>query len=222
MKSPNFPYEYFDEFIQKFILKKTSMFSLRPFQCDPKGLLILYEDRYWTLSEGGSKQVKFETLLDSLKHVLGWLDEVEFLNHAIWLWTYSKNQRFLPVDVRTLNMKVYVEKFSNFGFAEVGSDDVQDKSRGVLFCLYLISQLWDNKDCNSDQAIRNKLQSLMTMDIDLYSEDGSMVTNEITCIIKYKIGYHNHDISDLVIKPIMHIVDPEGFEPSAEHQITKE
>lgn len=221
MKIQGFPYEYFDEFVQTFILEKKSMFSLRPFQCDPKGLLILYEDRYWTLSEGGNKQVEFETIHNSLKHVLGWLDEVEFLNHAIWLWSFSNNQRSLPVDVRTCNMKAYGEKFTNFGFAEAGSDDVQDKSRGVLFCLYLISQLWEDKDCNSDQAIRNKLKSLMAIDVDLYSDDGSPVTNEKTCIIKYKIGYHNHDISDLVIRPIMHIVESEGFEPSAEQEIAK-
>lgn len=201
MKSQDFSYDFFDEFINTFILKKTSMFSSSSISTNPKDLLNIYEEKYWSLSEEDSKQVKFEVMLDSLKDVLKTLGNVELLNHAIWLWAYPNNKRSLPVDINGVSMDSYREKFTNNGVAGAGSGYVQYKTRGVLFCLYLISEVWENKVCNSEDTIKNVIKSKL--------KDDSSYKGE------YKIGNHSFDIPVLVRNLILHIVDPTNFEPIA-------
>lgn len=201
MKISDFPYEYFDEFINTFILKKTSMFSLSSISTNPKDLLNIYEEKYWSLSEEDSKQVKFEVMLDSLKDVLKTKGNVELLNHAIWLWAYPNNKRSLPISYENRINEKYKEKFTKEGVAGAGSGYVQYKTRGVLFCLYLISEVWENKVCDSEYTTKNVIKSKLK-DCSCYKG-------------KYKIGNHSFDIPVLVRNLILHIVDPTNFEPIA-------
>lgn len=201
MKIKGFPYEYFDEFIQKFIIEKKSMFSSSWISTNPKDFLNIYEEKYWSLSEEDSKQVKFEVMLDSIKDVLNTFSNLELLNHAIWLWAYPNNKRSLPFDIYPVNMDFYRKKFTNDGVAGAGSGYVQYKTRGVLFCLYLISQVWNSVVCDSEYATKNVIKSK------LKDSDGYKA--------KYKIENHTYNIPILVRNLILHIVDPKSFEPIA-------
>lgn len=200
MKIQGFPYKYFDEFINTFILKKTSMFSSSSISTNPKDLLNIYEEKYWSLSEEDSKQVKFEVMLDSLKDVLKTKGNVELLNHAIWLWAYPNNKRSLPISYENNIDEKYKEKFTNKGVAGAGSGYVQYKTRGVLFCLYLIDQVWENNECNSEDETKKVIKSILKEN-SCYKE-------------KYEIGNHSFGIPILVRNLLLHIVE-NIFEPIA-------
>lgn len=214
MKANEFPYKYFDDFIKSFILEHSSIFSSSPsspISTNPEKLLKSYEKQYWDLSEKDSKQVKFEEMLRSLQEVLKDFGNVEFLNHAIWLWAYPNNKKSEPIPFGGNNKgkKKENELFSSKGVAGAGSGYVQYKTRGVLYCLYLITKVWTDckcYNCTNSTSIKHSLKTFLL-------EDEYNISNAQP---------NTYKTPESVRNLLLHLISPDDFEPIAAQKDKKQ
>lgn len=194
MKSKGFPYEDFEKFVDKFLKEHDSSFSENPIESTPETLLKKYAEKYWELSNADKKQVKFEDeLLKELEHTLNESDK-EILNHAIWLWGYPNDRKTTPINIEGVTPYKNGDLFKRTGVASAGTGYVQYKTRGVLYCLYLIYSCWKTDDP------KTKLEEKIKDDI-----------NKDT----YEIEGNKYTIPKLVCNLLLHIVNNNKYEPIA-------
>ena len=194
MESKGFPYEDFNIFVNKFLIEHYSSFSENPIESTPETLLKKYAEKYWELSNEDQKQVKFEDeLLKELEHTLNESDK-EILNHAIWLWGYPNNRKTTPINIEGVTPYKNGDLFKRTGVASAGTGYVQYKTRGVLYCLYLIYSCWETDDP------KTKLEEKIKDDI-----------NKDT----YEIEGNKYTIPKLVCNLLLHIVNNNKYEPIA-------
>lgn len=222
MKRKGFPYENFDgidcegndkfpenNFIKTFLINKKSLFSgVELSSSSPADLLIAYCEKYNELSnkngEIDKKQVKFNDLLEGVKTTLNKAYNKEFLNHAIWLWAYPNNKKSEPIalsDDKEKN-KEYASLFKSIGVAGAGSGYVQYKTRGVLYCLYLITKAWtacECYNCTDSTSIKLSLRTFLL-------EDEYKISNGRTYVYKTPESVRNL---------LLHLISPDDFEAIA-------
>ena len=164
MEIKGFPYEDFEKFVDKFLKGHHSSFSEKEIKSTPETLLKKYAEKYWELSNADKKQVKFEEeLLKELEPTLNESDK-EILNHAIWLWGYPNNRRTVPIEIDGVNYKK--EFFVSSGVASAGAGYVQYKTRGVLYCLYLIDSCWITDRSNVlNENLLKRIKKIILNDI---------------------------------------------------------
>lgn len=203
MESKGFPYEDFDKFVDKFLIGHYSSFSENPIESTPETLLKKYAEKYWELSNEDNKQVKFEDeLLKELEHTLNESDK-EILNHANWLWGYPNDKKATPINIEGVTPCKNDDFFKSAGVASAGPGYVQYKTRGVLYCLYLINSCW--KTDNPQTEIEEKIKEIKEKIKDDINKD----TYKIEGIEEKK-----YTIPKLVCNLLLHIVD-HSYEPIA-------
>lgn len=219
-KSLSFPYKYFDTFVEKFLINHQSIFSDKEIEQSPEILLKEYAKLYWELSNADKNQVKFDELLEKLGSTLKDTTNKEILNHAIWLWGYPNNRKSVPIEIDGVNYKK--EFFVSSGVASAGAGYVQYKTRGVLYCLYLINSCWITDKSNVlSKNISEEIKKIILNDIkdkgknetegseEKYDNEGKKWT--------YKIEENEdkeYTTPKLVCNLLLHIVDHD-YEPIA-------
>lgn len=219
-KSLSFPYKYFDTFVEKFLINHQSIFSDKEIEQSPEILLKEYAKLYWELSNADKNQVKFDELLEKLVSTLKDTTNKEILNHAIWLWGYPNNRKSVPIEIDGVNYKK--EFFVSSGVASAGAGYVQYKTRGVLYCLYLINSCWITDKSNVlSKNISKEIKKIILNDIkdkgknetegseEKYDNEGKKWTYEIE-------GNEGKEYTTpkLVCNLLLHIVDHD-YEPIA-------
>lgn len=194
MEIKGFPYKDFDKFVDKFLKGHHSSFSEKEIKSTPETLLKKYAEKYWVLSNADKKQVKFEEeLLKELEPTLNESDK-EILNHAIWLWGYPNNRKPTPINIEGVTPYKNDDLFKRTGVASAGAGYVQYKTRGVLYCLYLIYSCW--KTDNLKTKIEEKIKDDINKDT-------------------YEIEGNKYTIPKLVCNLLLHIVNNNKYEPIA-------
>lgn len=194
MEIKGFPYKDFDKFVDKFLKGHHSSFSEKEIKSTPETLLKKYAEKYWVLSNADKKQVKFEEeLLKELEPTLNESDK-EILNHAIWLWGYPNNRKPTPINIEGVTPYKNDDLFKRTGVASAGAGYVQYKTRGVLYCLYLIYSCW--KTDNPKTKIEEKIKDDINKDT-------------------YEIEGNEYTIPKLVCNLLLHIVNNNKYEPIA-------
>lgn len=194
MEIKGFPYKDFDKFVDKFLKGHHSSFSEKEIKSTPETLLKKYAEKYWVLSNADKKQVKFEEeLLKELEPTLNESDK-EILNHAIWLWGYPNNIKPTPINIEGVTPYKNDDLFKRTGVASAGAGYVQYKTRGVLYCLYLIYSCW--KTDNLKTKIEEKIKDDINKDT-------------------YEIEGNKYTIPKLVCNLLLHIVNNNKYEPIA-------
>lgn len=164
MKINGFPYKYFDTFVEKFLINHQSIFSDKEIEQGPKTLLKEYAKLYWELSKADKNQVKFDELLEKLGSILKDTTNKEILNHAIWLWGYPNNRKSVPIEID--GVKYHNNFFMSSGVASAGAGYVQYKTRGVLYCLYLIDSCWITDKSNVlNENLLERIKRIILNDI---------------------------------------------------------
>lgn len=220
MEFKSFPYKYFNTFVEKFLINHQSIFSDKEIEQSPERLLKEYAKLYWELSNADKNQVKFDELLEKLGSTLKDTTNKEILNHAIWLWGYPNNRKSVPIEIDGVNYKK--EFFVSSGVASAGAGYVQYKTRGVLYCLYLINSCWITDKSNVlSKNISEEIKKIILNDIkdkgknetegseEKYDNEGKKWT--------YKIEENEekeYTTPKLVCNLLLHIVDHD-YEPIA-------
>lgn len=220
MNLKSFPYKYFDTFVEKFLINHQSIFSDKEIEQGPKTLLREYAKLYWELSNADKNQVKFDELLEKLGSTLKDTTNKEILNHAIWLWGYPNNRKSVPIEID--GVKYHNNFFMSSGVASAGAGYVQYKTRGVLYCLYLIDSCWITDKSNVfNENLLERIKKIILNDIKdkgknetegnegKYDNEGKKWTYEIE-------GNEGKEYTTpkLVCNLLLHIVDHD-YEPIA-------
>lgn len=212
MNFKSFPYKYFNTFVEKFLINHQSIFSDKEIEQGPKTLLKEYAKLYWELSKADMNQVKFEELLEKLDFTLKDTTNKEILNHAIWLWGYPNNRRTVPIEIDGVNYKK--EFFVSSGVASAGAGYVQYKTRGVLYCLYLINSYWitDKSNVLNKEDILKGIETIILNDI---KDKGENETEGKKWTYKIEENEEKeYATPKLVCNLLLHLVD-HGYEPIA-------
>ena len=197
MKFKDFPYEHFDRFVEEFLKKHQSFLSDKEIELSPEKLLKEYAKIYWNLSENDKDQVKFDELSSSIESTLKDTSNKEILNHAIWLWGYPNSKKAVPIEIK--GEEYHSKLFTSSGVASAGPGYVQYKTRGVLYCLYLINSCWES----GIEDIKGKIENIILEDLKkgMYTIKGNEEEEYIT--------------PRLVCNLLLHLVNHDKYEPIA-------
>lgn len=213
MEFKDFPYEYFDRFVETFLIKHKSFLSDKEIEHSPEKLLREYAKQYWKLSNEDKNQVIFENLLVKLDSTLKDTTNMEILNHAIWLWGYPSDIGTKPIKIDDVNYENEEKLFVSSGVASAGPGYVQYKTRGILYCLYLINSCWITD--KSNVLKKDILEGIKTIILNDIKDKVKNETEGKKCTYKIEENEEKkYTTPILVCNLLLHLVDHD-YEPIA-------
>lgn len=146
----NFEYTLFDNFLECFIKGEHKSFV----QKDPTVTDVLIKESIDNLyaifveaiqkgEKNKDKDKSFAEVVEKVKP-----EDMDVLNHAIWLWGYPNNRKPQWECKKNDEKDKYKPMYSGY-VAGAGSGYVQYKVKGIRFILYILSQIFDKENVDS-------------------------------------------------------------------------
>jgi len=196
MKKVNFDYKQFDTFLETFIKGAHKSFVLRKATnkdtIDKDSIMRLYIIFVKAKQKDENNKEKDNPFADIVKDVRP--EDVDTLNHAVWLWGFPNNRKPQWVlaaksnDDRKKEIEKYKPMYGN-SVAGAGSGYVQYKVKGIRFILYMLGQIFD---ADSVDAAKTGIEEICKQD-----------------------SFENETMPDGVKNLLLHLCNPDKYEPIA-------
>lgn len=190
MRIQGFPYEYFDSFIQNFLIDKNS------FVTDSEGFQ-LDKQTIYNLKNYLSEKEENKDLKVYLKEKILKINERVVLDHIVWLWQFPNSRNLIKTATPYLSENVRKEYFTAKGVGgESNMSHSRHTQRFITLAELLIELLGENK--STVEEIKTTLVELIKKRMQNTSDDD---TNNPTQ------GYMNPTYLAL-----LHLCAPENYE----------
>lgn len=187
----NFDYNLFDQFLESFVERHNSFVLKNSTEKDvvtKESINRLYKIFVDSIQKNEKDKDKDKPFAEVVRNVKA--EDMDVLNHAVWLWGYPNNRK-PKWECKKEEKDKYKQMFSGY-VAGAGSGYVQYKVKGIRFILYILSQIFDKKDVSS---AKNEI-------IDICKKDTYDDQREET-------------LPDGVKNLLLHLCDQDKYEPIA-------
>ena len=215
MKIKGFDYKLFDTFLESFIKGVHKSFVLKnPTDKDivtRNSLEHLYD--FFVNAKQKDDKEKDNSFAVVVKDVRP--EDVDTLNHAVWLWGFPNNRKpqweltSKTNDERKKEIEKYRPMYGK-SVAGAGSGYVQYKVKGIRFILFILLEIFDKVD--TPDAAKKKIIDICKPTVNIKTDDA--VADESNDFQTYD-PKRKESMPDGVRNLLLHLCDPNKYEPIA-------
>ena len=217
MKLKGFDYKLFEQFLKTFIKGTHQSFVLEKATdkdiINNDSLASLYEIFIKAKQKDEKGKEKDKSFAEVVKEVK--LEDIDTLNHAVWLWGFPNNRKPQWVHAGKSKEETKVEpnkyrQMDKCSVAGAGSGYVQYKVKGIRFILFILLEIFDKVD--TPDAAKKKIIDICKPTVNIKTDDA--VADDSNDCLTYD-PKRKESIPDGVRNLLLHLCDPNKYEPIA-------